>query len=79
MNHQLEDLFVDEAYRGKGVGKAFFVELANVAQEKVRIGCLFSPSCPYAELAYAELRADGLVRTQGWCQVYVSLVTFVLR
>ncbi|EPT04669.1 hypothetical protein FOMPIDRAFT_1156972, partial [Fomitopsis schrenkii] len=30
----LEDLFVDGAYRGKGVGKAFFAELAKVAQEK---------------------------------------------
>ncbi|KAH9839121.1 acyl-CoA N-acyltransferase [Rhodofomes roseus] len=30
----LEDLFVDESYRGKGVGKAFFAELAKVAQEK---------------------------------------------
>ncbi|KAI0725281.1 acyl-CoA N-acyltransferase [Fomitopsis betulina] len=30
----LEDLFVDETYRGKGVGKAFFAELAKVAQEK---------------------------------------------
>jgi len=30
----LEDLFVDETYRGKGVGKALFAELAKVAQEK---------------------------------------------
>ncbi|CCL99607.1 uncharacterized protein FIBRA_01625 [Fibroporia radiculosa] len=32
----LEDLFVDADYRGMGVGKAFFVELGKVAQEK---GC----------------------------------------
>ncbi|EMD34844.1 hypothetical protein CERSUDRAFT_67241 [Gelatoporia subvermispora B] len=30
----LEDLFVDPEYRGKGVGKAFFAELAKIAQEK---------------------------------------------
>ncbi|PCH35256.1 diamine N-acetyltransferase [Wolfiporia cocos MD-104 SS10] len=32
----LEDLYVDEEYRGRGVGKAFFAELGKVAQEK---GC----------------------------------------
>ncbi|OBZ67990.1 Diamine acetyltransferase 2 [Grifola frondosa] len=32
----LEDLYVDEEYRGKGVGKALFGELGTVAQEK---GC----------------------------------------
>ncbi|CDO70463.1 hypothetical protein BN946_scf184569.g6 [Trametes cinnabarina] len=30
----LEDLFVDPAYRGKGVGKALFAELGKVAEEK---------------------------------------------
>ncbi|THH12148.1 hypothetical protein EW145_g208 [Phellinidium pouzarii] len=32
---QLEDLFVKPEYRSKGVGKAFFAELAEAAQEKV--------------------------------------------
>lgn len=43
----MEDLFVDPEYRGKGVGKAFFAELAKIAQEKARIGatsCVLS--CP---------------------------------
>ncbi|KAH8101145.1 acyl-CoA N-acyltransferase [Cristinia sonorae] len=30
----LEDLFVSPEYRGTGVGKAFFAELAKVAQDK---------------------------------------------
>ncbi|KZT71698.1 acyl-CoA N-acyltransferase [Daedalea quercina L-15889] len=30
----LEDLFVEEEHRGEGIGKAFFAELAKVAQEK---------------------------------------------
>ncbi|OSX60992.1 hypothetical protein POSPLADRAFT_1182165 [Postia placenta MAD-698-R-SB12] len=30
----LEDLFVDEAFRGKGIGKAFFAELGKIAKEK---------------------------------------------
>ncbi|KAI8976701.1 diamine N-acetyltransferase [Trametes punicea] len=30
----LEDLYVDPAYRGKGVGKALFAELGKVAEEK---------------------------------------------
>jgi len=30
----LEDLFVSEKQRGKGVAKAFFRELAKIAQEK---------------------------------------------
>ncbi|KAI0366845.1 acyl-CoA N-acyltransferase [Pilatotrama ljubarskyi] len=30
----LEDLFVDPAFRGKGVGKALFAELGKVAEEK---------------------------------------------
>ena len=34
---QLEDLFVDPATRGKGVGKALFAELGKVAEEKVGI------------------------------------------
>ncbi|OJT02337.1 Diamine acetyltransferase 2 [Trametes pubescens] len=31
---QLEDLYVDPTYRGKGVGKALFAELGKVAEEK---------------------------------------------
>lgn len=34
---KLEDLFVKPETRGMGVGKAFFAELAKVAEEKVRI------------------------------------------
>ena len=32
---KLEDLFVKPEARGAGVGKAFFAELAKVAEEKV--------------------------------------------
>ena len=35
MAQQLEDLFVDPEFRGKGVGKALFAELGRVAEEKV--------------------------------------------
>jgi GNAT superfamily N-acetyltransferase len=35
----LEDLFVREAHRGAGVGKALFARLAAVAQERVRVLC----------------------------------------
>ena len=34
---KLEDLFVNPEYRGFGIGKALFAELAKVAEEKVRI------------------------------------------
>jgi hypothetical protein len=33
---KLEDLFVSEKQRGKGIAKAFFRELGKIAQEKVR-------------------------------------------
>lgn len=33
-NLYLEDLFVDEGYRGKGVGKKLFKELASIALKK---------------------------------------------
>lgn len=33
---QLEDLYVDPSYRGKGVGKALFAELGKVAEAKVK-------------------------------------------
>ena len=36
MHRQLEDLFVDPEYRGKGLGKALFGELGKIAEEKVR-------------------------------------------
>lgn len=32
---QLEDLYVKEEHRNQGVGKAFFGELAHIAQQKV--------------------------------------------
>ena len=35
--HKLEDLFVKPETRGMGVGKAFFAELAKIAEAKVRI------------------------------------------
>ena len=70
---QLEDLFVDETFRGKGVGKAFFIELAQVAQEKVRCCPFGLPSFSYAEPIHAELRTNGLVCAQGWCHVCVPL------
>ena len=35
MEHKLEDLFVVPEARNIGVGKAFFAELAKVAEEKV--------------------------------------------
>ena len=36
--HKLEDLFVKPETRGMGVGKAFFAELAKIAEAKVRAG-----------------------------------------
>ena len=70
---QLEDLFVDEGFRGKGVGKAFFTELAKVAQEKASFCPSHLPNSSYVKLVHAELRTNGLVCAQGWCHVYVSL------
>jgi GNAT superfamily N-acetyltransferase len=32
---KLEDLFVQPEYRGRGIAKALFGELADIAQEKV--------------------------------------------
>jgi hypothetical protein len=32
---KLEDLYVKPEYRANGIGKAFFVELGKIAQEKV--------------------------------------------
>lgn len=34
---KLEDLFVSPEYRGSGIGKAFFAELAKVAEDKVSL------------------------------------------
>lgn len=38
---QLEDLYVSQDARNKGVGKALFAELGKVAQEKVTSPCFF--------------------------------------
>lgn len=56
--------------RGKGIGKAFFAELAKVAQEKVRIHHLHSSYFPLSfihadPLPPTGLRPHGLVRPQG--------------
>ena len=52
-HRQLEDLFVDPEYRGKGLGKALFGELGKIAEEKVR--------CRFVFLRMVVCCADSLV------------------
>lgn len=55
--YKLEDLFVTPDARNMGVGKAFFAELAKVAQEKVH---------PYLKCMLEHSRTSHARAVRGW-------------